>query len=360
MSAETPSLERDILVVGAGPLGLELAANLQRLGADVGVLEAGQIGETMRAWPGSTRFYSAPERVALAGLPLHGPTQEGLLGEEYLAYLRSLVEWLALPVQTYERVTDVVREGEGFRLPTATLAGTRAWRCRRLVLATGGLSRPRRLGIPGEDLPHVDLLLPDPHRYFQRRLLVVGGKNSALEGALRAYRAGAEVTLSYRRERFRESEVKPFLSPELEMLMAKGEIRFLPRTVPERIEPGRVLLAPADETGPVAGPRTEVETDFVLLCVGYEADMSLFEAAGVRLTGPGRAPEADPETMETNVPGLYVVGTAAGGSQDRYDLFIATCHHHVEKACRALAGGEAVVGSGRWRHYPFALRDVQP
>lgn len=352
--------EHDVIVVGAGPIGLEVGAALKRAGVDYLHLEARQIGDTIARWPPDTSFFSAPERVAIAGIPVHARDQHSPTGESYLAYLRTVVELLGLEVRTYEPVVSIERTGDGFRLATETADGGRSYRCRRLVLAVGDMATPNRLGVPGEDLKHVRHVLPNPHRYFRRRLLVVGGKNSALEAALRAYRAGARVSLSYRRRSFDRSEVKPFLAPEIEMLIAKGEIRYLPETAPVEITPTHVVLAPTEDGEPTDGERRRVRADFALLEIGYAADTRLFEQAGVTLRGDERAPAYDPETMETDVPGLYVAGTAAGGTQKRIELFIETCHPHVERVLEALTGRPAEkVGSVPERNYGFELSDVQ-
>jgi thioredoxin reductase (NADPH) len=197
-----------------------------------------------------------------------------------------------------------------------------------------------KLDIPGEDLPHVTHHLDDPHRYFGQRLLVVGGGNSALEFAARCWRAGAEVTLSYRQGGFNALFVKSTLLEDIKTLTREGKIAFLPRTVPIKIGPQHVTLAPTLDGEPTAGQRTQHRADFVLLCTGYRSDLSLFEQIGVALEGPGRVPRFNPETMETNVPGLYVAGTAANGDQGRHKLFIETTHHHVAKIVKHISGQE--------------------
>jgi thioredoxin reductase (NADPH) len=198
----------------------------------------------------------------------------------------------------------------------------------------------KEMGSPGEDLPHVAHLLDDPHRYFGQRLLVVGGGNSALEFAARCWRAGAEVTLSYRRTRFNPLFVKSRLVEDFETLTREGKITFLPATAPIKICPTHVTLARTEDGRPVGGERIRHPADFVLLCTGYQADTGLFEQAGVTLEGAGQVPRFDPGTMETDVPGLYIAGTAASGDQSRHKLFIETTHHHVTRIVKAISGQE--------------------
>jgi thioredoxin reductase (NADPH) len=337
----------EMAIIGAGPIGIELAVCLRRAGVTYLHLDAGQIGHTMTWWPRNTTFFSTTERLAIAGVPVPNNHQNRITGEEYLAYLRAVVEQFDLPIHTYEPVTDVSRDAEGFTLITAPLAGQRRYRARRVALAIGDMHYPNRLNIPGEDLPHVSHYFRDPHDYFRRRLLIVGGKNSAAEAALRCWRAGARVTISYRRARFDERRIKHWLLPDLEAQIEAGTIAFLSETVPLAIYPGYVELARTEDGLPVDGPPLLRETDFVLLATGFRGDQRLLEQAGVDLRGPNRVPVFDPETMETNVPGLYLAGTVAAGIQQRYTIFIENSHEHVGKIVRAL--------TGQW---PVALGDV--
>ena len=353
-------LTTDVIIIGAGPIGIELAALLKKSGADYLHIEARQIGHTISQWPRDTQFFSAPERVALAGVPVHSPNQQSLTGEMYLSYLRGIVELLDLEIQTFEPVTHVSQlDDRSFTINTQSVRGKQTYRCNRLVIATGNMSTPRTLGIDGEEMAHVDHALLDPHKYFRKRLLIVGGKNSALEAALRCWRAGASVTLSYRQDKFEESIVKPHLAREIRLLIAKGMIDFYPQTTPIQIEADHACLQHTGDIG-IADETTNVLVDFVLFCIGYEMDMSLFTQLDVQLCGEERIPEFNEETMETNVPNLYVAGTAAGGMQHRHELFIITCHEHAEKIAHTLTGQRpSITGALAQRNYAVTFDDVQ-
>lgn len=329
----------DTVIIGAGPIGLELAASLKRSGADYLHFDRHQIGQMVFWFSPETRFFSSNDRIAIAGIPIQTRDQSKATREEYLAYLRTVALALDLKVRTYEQVLAIDRiPGGGFRVTTRRSEGERNYTARRVVLATGGTARPHLLGIPGEDGPQVSHHLHDPHQYFREHVLVVGGKNSAVEAALRCFHVGAKVSLSYRRGQFDPAHVKYWLLPELEGRIKRGEIACHYGTQPTSIAPGQVTLAGTGAGALAKGATQEIKADFVLLMVGYEADMSLFRAAGVELCGPDQTPMYDPQTMETNVPGLYVAGTAAGGTQQTYRLFIENCHVHVDRIHAAITG----------------------
>ena len=347
----------EVVIIGAGPIGLEVAASLKREGIEYLHFDAGQIGQTISWWPRNTPFFSTSERIAIAGIPIQNSHQQRTTGEEYLAYLRAVVEQLDLHVRSYEPVVGIERQEEGFLLRTKPLKGEQAYRCRWIVMATGDMLRPQLLNIPGEDLPHVSHYFTDPHRYFRTRLLVVGGRNSAVEAALRCWRSGARVTISYRQEDFDETLVKNSILPDLKTQIRKGNITFYPETRPVEITPEHVRLS-STRTG--SSEEMLHETDFVLLCTGFAGDSTLLEMAGVTLIGDERVPCCDEETMESNVPGLYLAGTTAAGSQRRYRLFIENCHIHAAKITKALSGTwPEKIGTIPSRKYDLPLAEIK-
>ena len=200
----------DVAIIGAGPIGIELAIALKLLGVDYIHFDGGQVGQTVSWYPSQTRFFSSPERIALAGVPLQTMDQEKATREEYLAYLRGLVQQFDLRIRTYERVVRIDRPASAatgtrldeddalpdqtFTLYTQRSDESNVYEARRLVLAVGDMSHPRLLHVPGEDLPHVSHYFREPHAYFQQRVLIVGGRNSAAEAAIRLHRIGAHVS----------------------------------------------------------------------------------------------------------------------------------------------------------------------
>jgi thioredoxin reductase (NADPH) len=322
----------DIAIIGAGPIGIELAVAVKRAGVDYLHFDARQIAHTISWFGPQTKFFSSNDRIAIAGVPLETPDQTKATREQYLTYLRTIVRQFDLQIRTYEPIVAIDRLPGEFLLTTQPASGKQTYRTNRIILATGGTDHPRRLNIPGEDLPHVSHYFQDPHTYFQKQLLIVGGKNSAVEALLRCHHAGAQVTLSYRREKLNAESIKYWLMPEISGLIESRKITAHFRTCVVSITPTHATLRRGN------GEQFDVSADFVLLLVGYEQDKTLLKLAGVQLVGENFAPAFDDRTMETNVPGIYVAGTAAGGTQNRYRLFIENCHVHVAKILSAITG----------------------
>ncbi len=331
-----PSMKTDVLVVGAGPVGLEVAATASAKGLDVQVVDAGVIGQTiMSQFPTATRFFSSPERLEIAGIAMPCSAEEKPTGEDYLGYLRSVVQTLHLPVRTFERVVDCRGQAGSFEVDTQNQVGLiRTWRTKHVVLATGGTQHSRTLGVQGEDLGHVSRLLGNPHRFFGRNVLVVGGRNSAIESALRIFRAGGKAWLSYRGEAIHE-RVKYWLRPEVEALMEEGKIVNRLSTLVQRITPECVDLLHTS-TGKVES----LVVDDVLLQLGFEQDSSILKRFGVDVDSDTQQPTFNRDTMESNVPGVYVAGTATAGTQKRFKVYIETSHVHASRIVAAMTGND--------------------
>jgi thioredoxin reductase (NADPH) len=350
-----------VALIGAGPIGIEMATVLKRAGVPYVHLEGGAIGETITRWPRNTQFFSSPEWIAIAGMPIQTQGQEIVTGEQYLAYLRLIVERFELDIHSYEQVTSVEGELGAFTVHTRAHAGIeQTYECESVILATGDMNHPRTIGVPGEDLPHVTHYWKDPHLWFQKRLLIVGGRNSAVEAALRCWRSGANVAISYHGEKLDEKRLISRLHLEIDLLIKNGQIEFYPQTSPVRIEPGRTILR-SDADG--KSSELTVESDFVYLATGFLMDQTLYRELGVALEGDVQSPVHDPATMESNVPGVYVVGTSIGGNQRGYKVFITTSHEHCLKAARAIAPDapveESWVGNLHTRDYPLSSKDVE-
>lgn len=324
----------EIALVGAGPVGIELAVAMKKAGLDYVHFDSGQVGQSIYWFAPQTRFFSSNERISIAGVPLQTADQGKSTREQYLAYLRSIVQMFDLQIRTYERVEEIAcQEDGGFLLRTCSMRGQASWRVRKLVLAVGGTAGPKRLGIPGEEQSNVHHSFHDPHLYFRNRVLIIGGRNSAIEAAIRCYHVGADVSISYRGAAFDQHHIKYWLYPEANGLTTSGKIKGHFNTVPVRIDGTKVTLRDVH-----TGELTVIDTDFVLVLIGFKADMTLAKMAGVRLSRDLEVPEVAESTMQTNVPGCFIAGTAIAGTQDQFRVFIENCHVHTDRIIAELTG----------------------
>jgi bacillithiol disulfide reductase len=314
---------KDLIVVGAGPAGLAVAIAAARAGFDYLVVEKDALVNSIYRFPRGMTFFTTAELLEIGNLPFVTPNPKPTR-EEALNYYRRVADTLHLEVATGERVTAVEREGDCFLVRSRprssnSPAAEQTRRARHVALASGYYDQPNRLGIPGEDLPHVSHYFEEAHAFHRRDVVVAGGSNSAAEAALVLFRAGARVTLVHRREALSGS-VKYWVKPDIENRIKEGSIAA-------RFESQVVEIRPHDVT--VEGPKGKerLAADAVFLLTGYGPDTALLEAAGVRVNPRTRQPEHDPRTFETNVPGLFVAGALTSGT-DTNHVFIENGRFH--------------------------------
>lgn len=321
----------DLLIVGAGPAGLSAAIAARQRGLNYAVLEKGALVNSIFRFPVHMVFFTTPELLEIGGLPFVTPYDKPTRLEA-LRYYRRVVETFGLDVRLGEEVIAISRETMEdeplFVVETRSSRGVRrVWHARAVVMAIGYYDHANLLGIPGEDLPHVTHYYNDPHPYYRRSVVVVGGKNSAAEAALELYRAGAQVTLVHRGSALADS-IKYWVKPDIENRIREGSIegRFETRVV--EIRPASVLVEHN-------GVRQELPADAVFLLTGYHADTELLARAGVRIDGQ-RVPCYDPATFETNVPNLFVAGGVLAGNNTS-PIFIENGRFHGERIVEVLA-----------------------
>jgi thioredoxin reductase (NADPH) len=309
------------LIVGAGPIGLACAISARRRGLDPLVVDAGPIAASIVRYPVGMTFFTTPERLEIGGHPLVCSGAKATR-EEALKYYRGVARAEGIQVRTYTRLIGVTRVSGRLEARVRTRLGEERIPCSRLVLATGYFEHPNLLGVPGEDLSHVSHYADEPHLSAGLDVVIVGGKNSAVEHALSCYRAGARVTLVYRRAALRPS-VKYWLRPDLENRISAGEIgaRF-GRSV-ERIGPDGVTLAGS-------GPPEVLPADRVYLLTGYHPDFGLFADIGIEQDEESCRPRLDPLTLESNIPGVHLAGSATAG-RNTSEVFIENGRYDGEK-----------------------------
>jgi thioredoxin reductase (NADPH) len=323
---------RDVLIIGGGPAGLATAIASRHLGLDYLVVEKGTVTDAIYRFPTHMVFFTTPELLEIGGVPLTTPYEKPTRAEA-LRYYRKVCDMFELQVALFEQVLSVEREGTGadtiFAVTTRSRLGVvRVREARAVVLAMGYYDRPNLLGVPGEDLAHVSHYYSEPHPYYRRRVVVVGGKNSACEAALELYRNGAQVTLVHRGATLADS-VKYWVRPDIENRLKNGSItaHFDSRVV--EIRPTSIVV----ET---AGERQEIAADAVLLLTGYRADPAFLRAAGIDVDEDTLAPRHDPFTFETSVPNLFIAGGQLAGKRTG-TVFIENGRFHGERIAATLA-----------------------
>ncbi len=317
----------DLAVIGAGPCGLAVGAAAKRAGLTASLFDRGPLVASLLKYPLHMTFFSTPEKLEVGGVPFvtggDKPTRR-----EALAYYRKVAEYLELDVRQYHEVRSVTRAAAGFEVvakhpgrsePDTVLA-------RHVVYATGYFDSPNPLGVPGEGSPHVSHFFVEAHPYWQQRVVVVGGGNSAIEAALELYRAGARVTLVHFLAEL-DRGVKPWILPDIVNRLKDGSIVARWRSRVVEIGPSFVVIR--SEAG---GATETLPADFVLALTGYRADLSLLRMIGVEVDETSGVPCHNPATLETNVPGVYVAGVLASGL-DANRIFIENGRMHGELIC---------------------------
>lgn len=311
----------ELAVVGAGPCGLAVGAAARKAGLEVLVLDRGCVANSIVAYPPGMVFFSTAERLEVEGLPFPVPSGKPTR-EDALAYYRGVVRFFGIPVRQYEEILEVERDPEAFTLRTLRTDGQeRMVKARSVVIATGSFHAPNYLGVPGEHLPKVRHEYREAHPYWDQDVVVVGGGNSAVEAALELYRVGARVTLVHFAAEL-DRGVKPWLRPDIQNRLDRGEITPLWRTRVREIRPGSVVV---EEEG--SRTRRSLRNDWVFALTGWRPDHFLLESVGVAVDPRTGVPAHDPTTMETNVPGVYVAGVVAAGF-DANRIFIENGREH--------------------------------
>ncbi len=320
---------RDLIIVGAGPSGLSAAIAAKQCDLDYQVLEQGVLVNSIYRFPPQMVFFTTPELLEIGGLPFVSPYEKPTRAEA-LNYYRKVVEKYDLQISYGESVLSVQRESDQFTVETRTARGVRRVRhAHNVLMAIGYYDHPNLVGVPGEDLPHVHHYYSEPHAYFRQRVVIVGGGNSAAEAALECFRAGAHVTLVHRRPELKSS-IKYWVKPDIENRIKQGSVAARFNTCVTEIMSTSVVVRTAGADRDDALP-----ADSVLLLTGYRSDSNLLRTAGIRLNERSE-PTFNPETFETNVPGLFLAGGAVTG-MDTGNIFIENGRFHGEKIVQVIA-----------------------
>jgi thioredoxin reductase (NADPH) len=317
-----------VLVIGAGPTGLACAIDAQKAGLQVVLVDKGCICNSLFHYPSHMTFFTTPELLEIGGIPFPSPNPKPLRNEA-LQYYRLVAAYYKLDVRQYQRVDRVAGSDGAFTVHTEDRFGRPgAFRARKLIISTGYYDLPNWMNIPGEELSKVHHYYDDPHPYFNTDVLVIGGKNSAAIAALELWRSGARVTLVHRDEGMHR-HVKYWIKPDIENRIKNGEIKAHFRSNVVEITPDAVVIETPDG-------RLTLKNDFVFAMTGYHPDFGFLESIGVRFEGPDRLPVCDRETLESNVPGVFLAGVIVAGTRTN-EIFIENGRFHGAQIARALS-----------------------
>jgi thioredoxin reductase (NADPH) len=322
----------DIAVVGAGPCAIAVGVAAGEAGLRCVLFDRGAVTQAMMEHPTYTTYFSGPEKLEIAGLPFttsgDKPTRR-----EALRYYRRVVAYFGVQARQYEEVVAIGGGAGDFRLRSRRRDGVeREWGARNVVIATGYYDTPRRLEVPGGDLPKVLHYFTEPYPFFDQDLVVVGGGNSAADAALTTWREGARVTIVHLFGSL-DKGVKPWVRPDIDNRIAEGSI---PALWEHRVT--EIRWHEVDVEDLRTGERKTLPNDWVLAMTGYVPDPVLLRRLGVQIDAETGIPSHDRETMRTNVPGVYIAGVVAAG-YDANKIFIENGKLHGPKIVADVVSG---------------------
>ncbi|WP_018478915.1 YpdA family putative bacillithiol disulfide reductase [Pontibacter roseus] len=312
----------DILIVGGGPIGLACGLEAKKAGLSYLIVEKGTITNSLFNYPLNMTFFSTADRLEIGGFPfpsIHAKPNRS----EALEYYRRVADVEQLDIRLFEEVTGIASE-DGLYLVSTSKA---TYRARHIIIATGFYDIPNMLGIPGEDLLKVRHYYYDPHYYYKQKIVVVGANNSSADVALETWRKGAEVTMVVREGEL--GRIKYWTKPDLENRIAEGSIKaYFNARLTEVREAEVDIQTPAG--------KVTLANDYVMAMTGYQPNFAFLEKVGIKLSDDlYRHPYHNPETMETNLPRLYLAGVVCGG-METHVWFIENSREHALKIIRHI------------------------
>ena len=305
----------DILIIGGGPIGIACGLAAQKAGLSFVIVEKGCLVNSLYNYPSTMTFFSTSEKLEIGGVPFVTNSYKPVRAEA-LEYYRRVATSNHLPINLFEEVAGIKKEGGVFIVTTAKAT----YQAKNVIISTGFYDIPVKLNIPGEDLPKVKHYYQDPNYYALQKVVVVGSSNSAIDVALETYRKGAEVTLVIRGADVGE-RVKYWIRPDIMNRIKEGSIKAYFKSNLKAIRQYEVDIETPE--GLVTIPN-----DFVMAMTGYQPNFEFLKKVGVTLSDDRFVPEYNHETMETNVPGLYLAGVVVGG-MDTHLWFIENSRIHA-------------------------------
>jgi len=308
----------DILIIGAGPIGLACGLAAQKAGLSFVIVDKGCLVNSLYNYPSTMTFFSTSEKLEIGGIPFVSNNVKPTRAEA-LEYYRRVAFSNHLPINLFEEVTQVTGEDGVYTITTAKAT----YQAKKIIIATGFYDIAVRLNIPGEDLPKVKHYYKDPHYYAMQKVLVVGASNSAVDVALETYRKGADVTMVVRASEI-SSRVKYWVRPDIINRIKEGSIKAYFNSSLKAIREQEVDIETPEGTITIAN-------DFVLAMTGYKPNFDFLKKIGIHLSADEKLlPQYNAETMETsNMPGVYLAGVVCGG-MDTHLWFIENSRVHAD------------------------------
>lgn len=306
----------DLLIIGAGPIGLNCALEAKKNNLTYLIVEKGTIVNSLYHYPLYMRFFSTAEKLEIAEIPFI-TTAPKPGRQDALEYYQGIARQKDLSINLYEKVLNVRKNEEIFEVETSKSR----YSAKNVIISTGFYDHPNTMNIPGENLEKVKHYYTEPYPFAQQKIVVVGSSNSAVDAALETYRKGAEVTMIIRHSEISKS-VKYWVKPDIENRILEGSINAHFNAKLTEIKENTVIFK--DKKGEMH----EIENDFVLAMTGYLPDFDFLRNTGIRLEGDCLNPYYNPETMETNIPNLYLAGVVCGG-KDTHLWFIENSRIHA-------------------------------
>ncbi|MDQ1001696.1 thioredoxin reductase (NADPH) [Neobacillus niacini] len=304
----------DIIIVGGGPCGLAAAIAFKEIGRNPLIIEKGNIVNAIYHYPTHQTFFSTSEKLEIGDIPFITESYKPKRNQA-LVYYRDVVKRKQLRINNFEQVVKVVKEEEGFLIVT----DKQTYQAPYVVIATGYYDHPNYMNVPGEDLSKVSHYFKEAHPYFDKDVCVIGGKNSSVDAALELVKAGARVTVLYRGTEYSPS-IKPWILPEFEALVRNGTILMEFNSHIIEITNDQVRYKKD-------GEEKAIYNDFVFAMTGYRPDHQFLKAMGIKIDEETGRPLFNPDTMETNIEGVYIAGVIAAGNNAN-EIFIENGRFH--------------------------------
>ena len=306
----------DILIIGGGPIGLACGLAAQKANLSFEIVEKGCLVNSLYNYPATMTFFSTSEKLEIGGIPFVTISDKPKRAEA-LEYYRRVTTSNKLPVNLFEEVTEVKQSPGGYTIRTTKTE----YQAKKVILSTGFYDISVNLDIPGENLPKVKHYYQDPHYYAMQKIVVVGSSNSAIDVALETYRKGAEVTLVVRGAEI-SSRVKYWVRPDIINRIKEGSIKAYFNSSLKAIRQHEADIDTPEGT-------ITIPNDFVMAMTGYKPNFDFLKKLGINLTEDKFIPQYNPDTMETNMPGLYLAGVVCGGL-DTHLWFIENSRIHAD------------------------------